>query len=271
MLSAMIHIATVHWSSDRWIDVQLRYLERHVRQPFQVYAAMDGIETDHRERFHFSGSMGNVQHPVKLNRLAERIAEEAAADDLLVFLDGDAFPIASFDDAVPQLLDGRPLAAIRRDENVGDPQPHPSFCVTTMGFWQEIGGDWSRGQPWKNAEGEEVDDVGGKVMKALADRGIEWSPILRTNVKDLHPILFGVYGDVVYHHGAGFRSPLSRWDLAAIPRSGEEELHLQKGTPEYKAFEKHKRLLREDNEKLSEIVYERIVENDDFARELFLS
>jgi hypothetical protein len=265
----MIHIATVHWSSDRWIDVQLGYLERHIREPFRVYASLDGIESDHRDRFHFSDSFGSVQHPVKLNRLAERIAQEAEDDDLIVFLDGDAFPIAPFDEAVPRLLAGNPLAAIRRDENVGDRQPHPSFCVTTIGFWQEIGGDWSRGHPWRNAEGEEVADVGGNVMKELADRGIDWTPILRSNVRDLHPILFGVYGDVVYHHGAGFRTPLSRRDLAAIPRSGGEEQ--RKGTPEYRAYEKEKRQRREDNERLSEQVYERIVNDENFARDLFLS
>src|SRR4051812_29264385 len=36
--------------------------------------------------------------------------------------------------------------------------------------------------------------------------------------RDLHPIMFGVYGDLVYHHCAGFREPLTRLDSADIRR-----------------------------------------------------
>ena len=32
----------------------------------------------------------------------------------------------------------------------GDPQPHPCFCVTTVGFWQDIGGDSDEGPQWQN-------------------------------------------------------------------------------------------------------------------------
>ena len=31
--------------------------------------------------------------------------------------------------------------------------------------------------------------------------------MLRTNTKDIHPVFFGVYGDIAYHHGCGFRVP----------------------------------------------------------------
>ena len=32
-----------------------------------------------------------------------------------------------------------------------------------------------------------------------------WVQLLRTNGSALHPMFFGIYGNVVYHHGAGFR------------------------------------------------------------------
>lgn len=264
----MIHIATVHWATDQWIDVQLRYLDRHINEPYRVYASLDAIEEDHSDRFFFTTTMENADHPEKLNRLAARITEEASGDDWIVFLDGDAFPIAEFVNPVTRMLAERPLAAIRRDENVGDPQPHPSFCVTTAEFWSEIGGDWSRGHSWVNAEDEIVDDVGGKVMKTLEERGIAWTPILRSNVKELHPILFGVYGKLVYHHGAGFRWPLSRLDVAQIPGSEEEAL-LERGTPEYREYWQRRREKRLENERLSDYVLECIKSDEDFARSLF--
>jgi hypothetical protein len=172
----MIHIATVHWATDRWVDVQLHYLEKHVQSPFRVYACLDGIERDLSDRFYYSLSLEQARHPDKLNLLAERITGDSDANDLIVFLDGDAFPIAPFEPAVEVMLAENSLAAIRRDENRGDPQPHPSFCVTTVGFWQDIGGDWSRGQTWLNADGETVDDPGGKLLKALEERGTSWTP-----------------------------------------------------------------------------------------------
>jgi hypothetical protein len=43
--------------------------------------------------------------------------------------------------------------------------------------------------------------------------------VLRTNRRNPHPLFFGVYGDVIYHHGAGFRLPISRVDLASLGSS----------------------------------------------------
>ena len=265
----MIHIATVHWATDRSIDVQLHYLEKHVDAPFRVYACLDEIEHDHSDRFHYSLSLGKARHPDKLNLLAELIVGEAKPEDLIVFLDGDAFPIVPFGPAVAEMLVENPLAAIRRDENRGDPQPHPSFCVTTVGLWQEIG-DWSRGETWVNAEGETVNDPGGKLLKTLESREIGWTPILRSNAKDLHPIFFGVYGGAIYHHGAGFRRPLTRSDIAQIP--GAIELAgAKQGSPEASEYLELTKPVREENERLSELVFERIRSDDDFARSLSLT
>jgi hypothetical protein len=264
----MIHIATVHWATDRWVDVQLHYLEKHIDSPYRVYACLDRIERDLSDRFHYSLSLEKTRHPDKLNLLAEMITGEAEPEDLIVFLDGDAFPIAPFEPAVRTMLAENPLAAIRRDENLGDPQPHPSFCVTTVGFWQEIDGDWSRGQTWLNAEGEAVNDPGGKLLKALEERGIGWTPLLRTNAKDLHPIFFGVYGGLIYHHGAGFRHALSRSDIVQIPGAAElagSEL----GSPEYDEYMELTKTKRDENERLSRLVFDRIKSDDDFAQALF--
>jgi hypothetical protein len=264
----MIHIATVHWATDRWVDVQLHYLERHIQSPFRVYACLDGIERDLSDLYYYSLSLEQARHPDKLNLLGELIAGEAAGDDLIVFLDGDAFPIAPFEPAVEVMLAENPLAAIRRDENLGDPQPHPSFCVTTVGFWQEIGGDWSRGQTWLNADGATVNDPGGKLLKALEERDTGWTPLLRSNAKDLHPIFFGVYGGLIYHHGAGFRQPLSRSDVAEIPGATELARH-ERGSPEFNEYRTLTKPKRDENERLSDEVFDRIKSDDDFALTLF--
>ena len=221
----MLHVATVHWKDDRWIDPQRQYLDRYVEQPLRVWADLEGIDQEaHRVRFHHVQDLaatktfenGIFSHTEKLNALAEAIAAEAAPDDVLLFLDGDAFPIAPIDAFLEQALARVRLVAVRRDENLDDEQPHPSFCATTVGFWDELGGDWNPGYTWKNAAGKEVTDAGGNLLGLLREHDVEWQPLLRTNRVNLRPLWFGVYADLAYHHGAGFRGGLCRRDREAI-------------------------------------------------------
>src|SRR4029077_945340 len=111
-----------------------------------------------------------------------------------------------------------PLLAVRRRENAGDPQPHPCFCATTVGAWRNLAGDWSGGHTWVNDAGERVSDVGGNLLRKLELTGTPWVEVLRSNRKDLDPIFFGIYGGVVYHHGAGFRGAhqLNRLHISLI-------------------------------------------------------
>lgn len=203
----MIHVVTVHFMDDRWIGPQLRFLKRHLAEEHQVVACLNGIDPAWNNVFHASHDLEG-SHAEKLNALASIVTDSGAEpDDLLVFIDGDAFPIAPIG---REMLAEAPLAAVRRDENLHDRQPHPCFCVTTVGFWTEIGGDWREGHTWPIESGQQVTDVGGNLLGILESAGVEWRPLLRTNRVNLDPLLFAIYGDVVYHHGAGFRVPKSR-------------------------------------------------------------
>ena len=200
-----MHVVTVHWRDPRWVAPQVRFMRRHLPE-HRTWAAVEGIPAEDAAAFDVALELDGT-HPEKLNELARRVVEVAAPDDLLLFLDGDAFPIAPVDASI---LAGNPLAAVRRDENLGDPQPHPCCCLTTAGYWAAIGGDWRRGHSWVNAAGETVSDTGGNLLGILEARGDEWTPLLRTNRVDLHPLWFAVYDDVAYHHGAGFRERVAR-------------------------------------------------------------
>jgi hypothetical protein len=214
----MLHIATVHWQNDAWIDIQLRYLNRHIREPFRVYAFLNGIPEAHKGRFFYSSTEPIREHSVKLNILADVIGKSSSSEsDMLVFLDGDAFPIGDIISIVRGKLETRPLVAVQRLENNGDRQPHPCFCATTVGFWKSIGGDWNEGHSWTDREGKATTDVGGNLLGILEERNIEWWPLHRTSRHDIHPVWFGVYGGTLYHHGAGFRdAKVSRADLHSL-------------------------------------------------------
>jgi hypothetical protein len=215
----MLHIATVHYASPVWVEIQTRHLREHVSTPFQTWASLQRIDSSYSTYFdRVIDQFG--RHSDKLNHLAIEIVSEASDDDLLMFLDGDAFPIA---DPMPLIADGlarAPLVAVRREENLGDPQPHPCFCVTTVKAWRELCGDWSQGYMWTNTEGRRVSDVGGNLLRKLELTNTPWVEVLRSNRKNLDPVLFGIYGDVIYHHGAGFRgvANMTRFHLALAPK-----------------------------------------------------
>jgi hypothetical protein len=194
----------VHFGSPQWIEVQTRHIREHVHVPYKTWTSLQQIEPSYSRYFdRVIDQQGS--HAGKLNHLANEILHAARDDDLLMFLDGDAFPIA---DPMPQIegsLARAPLMAVRRRENSGDPQPHPSFCTTTVAAWRTLSGDWSAGHSWVNDAGERVSDVGGNLLRKLELTHTPWVEVLRSNKRELDPIFFGVYGGVVYHHGAGFR------------------------------------------------------------------
>lgn len=209
----MLNVVTVHWRSNKWIEPQLRYLERNLDEPFRVFAALEGIDRQNWARFHYAADLKGT-HPAKLNALANVAIDQSDPDDILMFIDGDAVPVRPLSSWMKSTLETYPLAAVRRDENAGDRQPHPCFSFTTCGFWRDICGDWRKGGTWTNSFGHTVTDVGGNLLHILDERGVDWLPLLRTNTFDPHPLWFAVYAHRVYHHGAGFRSRHSRADFA---------------------------------------------------------
>ena len=219
----MLHIATVHFRTPQWIRVQVRELRRHIEGEYRVWATLVEIDPSYGSYFDRivdhngdrpKGVGCGVDHAGRLNLLAAEISREADDDDILMFLDGDAFPIV---DPAPLIAEGlaeAALLAIKRPENCGDPHPHPCFCVTTVGTWRSLPGDWGEGHRWVGPRDELITDVGANLLLRLEETGTPWVPVLRSNRRDRHPLMFGVYGGAIYHHGAGFRYPLARVDMA---------------------------------------------------------
>jgi hypothetical protein len=95
--------------------------------------------------------------------------------------------------------------AVQRAENLGDQQPHPCFCVTSVRTWRKLPGDWSMGHRWRTPDGRRWTDVGGNLLRALELTNTPWTPVHRTNPIRFDALMFAIYGESIYHHGAGFR------------------------------------------------------------------
>ncbi len=212
----VIHVATAHHHSGDWIPLQRQYLDRHLAEPYLLYGSLEGVPEEFERYFDVVvPSMGD--HAGKLNLMGHRIARDADSDDLIMFLDGDAFPVADVLSAVRPLLATSALVAVQRLENHGDSQPHPCFCVVPVHVWRDLPGDWTSGHCFREGR----TDVGGNLQWLLDDRGLTWAPLLRTHSLAQHDLLFAVYGGLVYHHGAGFRGlkPPGQGATSGRPRS----------------------------------------------------
>jgi hypothetical protein len=208
----MIFIITVHYQSDKWIDIQLKYIKKCVREQYKIFACLNGVNNIFFDKFYYADDIAG-SHAYKLNFLAAKVISQARDDDMLIFMDGDAFPInTEIISYIRDKISKHKLIAIRRDENGGDKQPHPSFCATTAKFWRDIGGDWEKGYCWEIISGKKRTDVGANLLKKLNDKKINWFAMQRSNRKNLHPVCFGIYDNMIYHHGSGFRENLCTAD-----------------------------------------------------------
>lgn len=229
---------------------------------YRTYAFLSGTATEHKDKFDFTICEPLKDHATKLNILAEIASQLGEPNDILMFLDGDAFPISPIAPFANDILSKYPLAAVVRSENQGDVQPHPMFCITTGSFWKTIKGDWKRGYQWVNSFGIRTTDVGGNLLGRLEQEKIIWYPILRSNKKNLHPLMFGVYGDIIYHHGAGFRSTVFRMGK-------QHRIHRSKFIRKMTYFLNKNKVKTElkENARLSENVYTKIQVDEQFFKE----
>jgi hypothetical protein len=262
----MLYIATVHYKSPQWIEIQARYLREHISVPYQTWTSLEQIDRSYSVHFDRVLEQRGL-HAAKLNHLATEISHVAAEDDLLMFLDGDAFPIADLIPLVTEGLARAPLIAVRRAENADEPQPHPCFCVTTVGAWRALPGDWTAGFTWPGARGEPTSDVGGNLLRKLELSETPWVEVLRSNRKNLDPLYFAVYGDVIYHHGAGFRtgemSPVHRGsapERLPVPRMPVLRPALRlRNRARWQAWE---RRTEKEHARQSRLMYEKIERGD---------
>lgn len=201
-----INVATVHWKSRFFQDIQHRHICSNLSD-FRVWAFVDRMpdaRSDDKGMYHFVGDSGQTNHLVKLDMLAEMVADKAEDEEALLFMDGDAWPIRPSQEFIEDGLKKFPVGAVVRLEN-GERYPHPSFLFTTVGFWKEAALSWKGGE----VDGKKYDI--NFIMAVLKKRGQEWLRLSRTGGLADHPVFFSVYGDRVYHHGAGFRVPISAY------------------------------------------------------------
>jgi hypothetical protein len=192
-----------------WIELCLEQLARYTTESAYEVLVWDNsflaehlevLESDPRVTvFADRESGGDVRHGRALDRL---LAELPAGTDYVVTLDTDAFPIRSgwLENLLGRLEEGAFLAGIWRDEMAPrvSGYVHPSCLAARRDMLAELGVEFAR-------KGSQTVDVGQRFTDAVLATGGRISRLRRSNARNLHFLMGGVYADLVYHHGAGSR------------------------------------------------------------------
>lgn len=191
-----------------WIELCLRQLRRHTPTgEYEVLVWDNAFLPDHLEILRADEKVSvfcnpdgkDVRHGRALDRLLRKVPEGV---DYVVTLDTDSFPIRDgwLDNLIGRLEDGASLTGVWRDEMAPRIQPyiHPSCLAARVETLRDLGLEFARKQ------GHRI-DVGQNITNVVLERGDRISRLRRSNFRNMHFLMAGIYGDVIYHHGAGSR------------------------------------------------------------------
>jgi hypothetical protein len=193
-----------------WIRLCLEQLERHTEaSSYDVLVWDNSFLPEHLEVlegnqrvtvFSARDKCSELTHAQALDRLLREVPAES---EYVVTLDTDSFPIrdAWLDNLLGRLDRGAWIAGVWRDEMAGAIRPyvHPSCLAARKDTLLELDAQFA----WKR--GVRQVDVGQSITNAVMAAGGRVSGLRRSNARNFHFLMAGIYGDLVYHHGAGSR------------------------------------------------------------------
>lgn len=185
-----------HPRADTWYRLQLKFLRRTTTD-FDHVVFLNGHANVYNESRVIADpsptSIAQDGHVRGLNAIVQHFKQ--GDYDTLLLLDNDAFPIrCGWQSALLDAMGDHQVAAVMRYENL-DTFAHPSaFFATRSAAERLVFGYFNQ----VNILGIPFRDTSSNVTSFF--------PLVRTNYKNPHPILCGIYGDTCYHHGAGSRS-----------------------------------------------------------------
>jgi hypothetical protein len=190
-----------------WIGLCLARIERHSKDADPQVVVCDNAKWPEQQdrmrcynRVRIHEPECELTHAQGLDFL---VARTSANTEYLIALDTDAFPIRDgwIEQLTGKLDEGYAVAGIWRDEMAPELTPfiHPSCLAIRRSDFLALGDvSFSRGG--------EV-DVGANITRRLQAQGRDLYKLRRSNARNLHFLMGGIYGDMIYHQGSGSRLP----------------------------------------------------------------
>jgi hypothetical protein len=193
-----------------WIDLCLRQIERHSRgSSYEVLVFDSSWLPEHRKimedypmvrRFQPRQEGRSLRHGPALDRLVKRVRP---GTEFVITLDTDSFPIRDgwIENLTGRLTGDVLLAGVWRDEMlpVKPAFIHPTCLAIRRSTLQDLGAGFAIGAGA---------DVASNITDAVHARGARTSKLWRSNRWNPHFLMGAVYGDLIYHQGAGSRAPV---------------------------------------------------------------
>ena len=217
------------WDAIRfpWIEVCMReVLRRSEHADYEIHVWDNAGIREHRA---FLETMPQVQvwprdaaqvvplpHSVALDEL---VARTGSGVDYLVTLDTDAFPVTDgwIDQLTSAIDGGAMLVGVWRDEMAPELSPfvHPScLCVRRQDLLD---------LRLKFSVSEHM-EPGQNLTDAVVAHDGHIAALRRSNKRNPHFLIAGLYGDLVYHHAAGSRPA---WFYASDDQEEDERIRVQ--------------------------------------------
>ena len=134
----MIHIITINWTSDKWIDIQSSSFKKYITSPYKVYTKLGNMGEDlyekHKDKYYYcaKGEEGEISHVTTGMKLAiNKIKENYSPEDIILIIDSDAFLIDNLD-KLSKHLQNFNFVSCQEPEHERDPNrliPHPMFFM----------------------------------------------------------------------------------------------------------------------------------------------
>jgi hypothetical protein len=188
-----------------WYALQQRFLGRNstgIDLSHRVYLNGVAPEAVGDDLLIAGQSLQNSGHSAALREVVE-LFRRSRDHDYFLILDSDCFPVH------PDWLGvlsrqmtrfGKHFAAPLRVENL-DRFPHPCAFLIAGSAVHDPRINFDVGHVAPNLIGEPVSDVGNAMLDLIPDL----LPLIRTNLRNRHPVAAAIYNHLFYHHGAGSR------------------------------------------------------------------
>lgn len=214
------------------LDLQLRYIASTLAgYEYTVYAATNRFQAELRRKLeatpkvtivplpHYEGE-GSPEHAFYLDLLLRQAAGDGCTH--LAALDSDSFPVLpDWPEVLLRRMNGIRLAAVLRSENLDTHLPHPCGLFMQRSFLLEHDPRMlppksellanASFQEFLRETGQRV-DTGIGYGYSLWKSKERWLPLVRSNRRNPHFLLAGIYGDVFFHLGASARRPWFYFD-----------------------------------------------------------
>jgi hypothetical protein len=221
----------------KWLGLCLGKIMEHTKWPnYRIYIWNSNIEDSfvrelvkrnpHVQLFQANPRkrLGHV-HAVPLQKLY-KIARKDNVKYVVAF-DTDAFPIRDnwLTYLIQQLNKGAAIAGVWRDElkKYVDPYIHASCLCTSVDFIDRYGLRFDK----IDIESDRKLDTLGYFTEIAKQKERKLSKLKRSNINQLHYIMGGIYGDLIYHHSAGSRKRGYFWGEPKTDYIGKRNIRIK--------------------------------------------